>query len=139
MQGKATKSRHRVIASNITRKYCIVLILFLENVSVNYWKLHFCKEEKSNINTNLLVRTGRIDIAQYFEYPCQRPGRPGAAEPAEPRQGRKTATVRKCLWVPPVTCLDIFSHEIKPLGIRHHRIDSRRWNGSRLWVVHRPG
>jgi len=42
-----------------------------------------------------------------MQYACHRPGRPGAAEPAKPRQGRKTATVRKCLWVPPVTCLDI--------------------------------
>ena len=42
-----------------------------------------------------------------MDYPCHRPGRPGAAEPAEPRQGRKTATVRKCLWVPPITCSDI--------------------------------
>ena len=50
----------------------------------------------------------RIDTIHYFEYPCQRPGRPGAAEPAKPRQGRKTATVRKCLWVPSVTCPDIF-------------------------------
>jgi len=43
-----------------------------------------------------------------MQYPCQRPGRPGAAEPAKPRQGRKTATVREYLWVPPVTCLDIY-------------------------------
>jgi len=43
-----------------------------------------------------------------MQYPCQRPGRPGAAEPTKPRQGRKTATVREYLWVPPVTCPDIF-------------------------------
>ena len=36
------------------------------------------------------------------------PGRPGAAEPSKPRQGREAATVRKCLWVPPVTCSDIY-------------------------------
>ena len=41
-----------------------------------------------------------------MEYPCHRPGRPGAAEPFEPRQGRKTATVRKRHRVPPVACLD---------------------------------
>ena len=49
-----------------------------------------------------------IDTIIYMQYACRRPGRPGAAEPAEPRQGRKTATVRECLWVPPVACPDIF-------------------------------
>lgn len=48
-----------------------------------------------------------FDIASRFGYPYRRPGRPGAAEPSKPRQGRETATVRKCLWVPPVTCPDI--------------------------------
>src|SRR6188474_850697 len=48
-----------------------------------------------------------IDITILFGYPSHRPGRPGAAEPSKPRQGRKTATVRKCLWVPPITCSDI--------------------------------
>jgi len=52
----------------------------------------------------------------YIGYPCQRPGRPGAAEPAKPRQGRKTATVRESLWVPPVTCSDI-----------HPLMKSTRW------------
>jgi len=42
-----------------------------------------------------------------MQYACHRPGRPGAAEPAKPRQGRKTATVRECLWVPSATCPDI--------------------------------
>jgi len=42
-----------------------------------------------------------------MQYALPRPGRPGAAKPAKPRQGRKTATVRKCLWVPPITCPDI--------------------------------
>ncbi len=50
-----------------------------------------------------------IDIPPQFDYPYSRPGRPGAAEPFKPRQGRETATVRKCLWVPPVTCPDILS------------------------------
>src|SRR5512138_1928154 len=43
-----------------------------------------------------------------FDYPYLCPGRPGAAEPFKPRQGRETATVRKCLWVPPVTCPGTF-------------------------------
>jgi hypothetical protein len=37
------------------------------------------------------------------------PGRPGAAGLFEPRQGRKTATVRRRSWVPPVSCPDIDS------------------------------
>ena len=53
------------------------------------------------------MHTHRIDTTTYFDYACHRPGRPGAAEPAKPRQGRKTATVRECLWVPPITCPDI--------------------------------
>jgi len=43
----------------------------------------------------------------FFEYACGCPGRPGAAEPFEPRQDREVATVRKCFWVPPVACPDI--------------------------------
>jgi len=49
-----------------------------------------------------------VDIDTCFDYPYQHPGRPGAAEPFKPRQGRKTATVRKYLWVPPITCPDNF-------------------------------
>jgi len=49
-----------------------------------------------------------IDIASLFGYACTRPGRPGAAEPFEPRQDRKVATVRKRIRVPPATCLDIY-------------------------------
>jgi hypothetical protein len=56
-----------------------------------------------------------VDFPPRFEYPSQRPGRPGAAEPAKPRQGRKTATVRECLWVPPVTCSDIFMKSYRPI------------------------
>ena len=53
------------------------------------------------------LRSGvAIDTAYRIDYPYPRPGRPGAAEPSQPRQGRETATVRKCLWVPPVTCSD---------------------------------
>ena len=55
-----------------------------------------------------------IDMASLFEYPLLRPGRPGAAKPCEPRQGRKAATVRKCLWVPPVSCPDIFATATMP-------------------------
>jgi hypothetical protein len=55
-----------------------------------------------------LCSSKSFDIACRFGYACWRPGRPGAAEPSKPRQGRETATVRKCLWVPPVTCPDIF-------------------------------
>lgn len=50
-----------------------------------------------------------IDMDTCIDYPYSCPGRPGAAEPSKPRQGRKTATVRKCLWVPPITCSDSFS------------------------------
>jgi hypothetical protein len=52
-----------------------------------------------------------------MQYPCIRPGRPGAAEPAKPRQGRKTATVRECLWVPSVTCPDILMKATRILFI----------------------
>ncbi len=51
--------------------------------------------------------SGLIDIPSRVGYASTRPGRPGAAEPFEPRQDRKIATVRKCFWVPPVTCPDI--------------------------------
>jgi len=54
------------------------------------------------------IPNSSIDTPPHIGYPCQRPGRSGAAEPAKPRQGRKTATVRECLWVPPVTCSDIY-------------------------------
>jgi len=49
-----------------------------------------------------------VDSGYRFDYPYPHPGRPGAAEPFKSRQGRKTATVRKYLWVPPVTCPDNF-------------------------------
>jgi hypothetical protein len=55
----------------------------------------------------------------FIEYPYARPGRPGAAEPCEPRQGRKAATVRRCFWVPPVPCPDIDSPS--PLNDAHDR------------------
>ena len=48
-----------------------------------------------------------------MQYACPRPGRPGAAEPAKSRQGRKTATVSECLWVPPITCPDIHMKSIR--------------------------
>ncbi len=50
----------------------------------------------------------RFDRPCYIGYPSARPGMPGAAKPCEPRQDRKIATVRKCLWVPPIPCPDIF-------------------------------
>jgi hypothetical protein len=51
-----------------------------------------------------------VDIPTYIGYAYARPGRPGAAEPCEPRQVRKEATVRRRFWVPPVPCPDIFKH-----------------------------
>ena len=47
-----------------------------------------------------------VDISIYIGYAYARPGRPGAAEPCEPRQVRKEATVRRRFWVPPVPCPD---------------------------------
>lgn len=56
----------------------------------------------------MLVHTNHlIDTPLHFDYPCARPGRPGAAEPFKPRQDRKIATVRKRFWVPPISCPDI--------------------------------
>ena len=52
----------------------------------------------------------KVDTPPHFGYACTRPGRPGAAQPFEPRQDRKIATVRKCLRVPPVACPDIFNN-----------------------------
>ena len=49
-------------------------------------------------------------MPSHIGYAYPRPGRPGAAEPFESRQDRKIATVRKSLWVPPISCPDIFSH-----------------------------
>ena len=82
-----------------------------------------------------------IDMPPHIGYPCPRPGRPGAAEPAKPRQGRKTATVRECLWVPPVTCSDIIysNHESNPPFIHPHRTCHRHRARSHIWVGRRPG
>ena len=81
----------------------IEFILRMSKSHVNCIAKHFCKVR----HCDSVGKTAQFDIASYFEYACQRPGRPGAAEPSKPRQGRKTATVRKCLWVPPITCPDI--------------------------------
>ena len=65
--------------------------------------------KQANTESDLkLNSSSSFDTPSHFDYACGRPGRPGAAEPAKPRQGREAATVRKCLWVPPVTCPDIF-------------------------------
>jgi hypothetical protein len=57
-----------------------------------------------------------VDILILFSYPPCRPGRPGAAKPFELRQDRKIATVRKCLWVPPVSCPDILEGNLTGLN-----------------------
>lgn len=71
----------------------------------------------ANFFANSFHRTSLIDIPTFMQYACRRPGRPGAAEPAKLRQGRKTATVRECLWVPPVTCSDIYMKSYRWLFI----------------------
>ena len=81
-----------------SEKACYSLILFPTI------RLYTCRLRKKQFYP---AQNSLIDMPSHIGYPCPRPGRPGAAEPAKPRQGRKTATVRECLWVPPVTCPDI--------------------------------
>jgi len=74
--------------------------------------------EQANTECDLKLNSSSpFDTPSHFDYACGRPGRPGAAEPAKPRQGREAATVRKCLWVPPVTCPDIYASVLRHLHL----------------------
>jgi hypothetical protein len=61
--------------------------IILKIVSQSQYQTILQGNDDANFFASFQQYTFRIDIPSFMQYACHRPGRPGAAEPAKPRQG----------------------------------------------------